>query len=132
MSIVAVDTSALVAVALDEPECDRIIEALVAPSVRAGIGAPTLVELGMVITSRLGADGRPVVAGMLGEFDIGVIPFADEHWRVAVGAFTRFGRGRHPAALNFGDCLTYAIARVAEAPLLFVGEEFTHTDLVAA
>lgn len=132
MTTLVVDTSALVAVALDEPECPRIIATLGAPSGRAGIGAPTVVELGMVLTSRLGQDGRPFVAGLLGEFEIGIIPFADTHWRVAVEAFARFGRGRHPAALNFGDCLTYATARVADAPLLFVGEDFTHTDLVPA
>ena len=61
-----------------------------------------------------------------------IVPFADEHWRVAVDAYTRFGKGRHRAGLNFGDCLTYAVARLAEQPLLFVGDDFRKTDVVVA
>ena len=61
-----------------------------------------------------------------------VIPFTAAHGRVSREAFLRFGRGRHPAALNFGDCLTYAVAKLAEMPLLFIGEDFAQTDLVAA
>ena len=61
-----------------------------------------------------------------------VIPFTEDHWRVAVEAYTRFGKGRHAAALNFGDCLTYAVARLAERPLLFVGGDFAKTDLPPA
>lgn len=132
MTNLVVDTSALVAVALHEPGCDRIIETLGATSTYAGIGAPTLVELGMVLTSRLGEDGPPAVTGMLAQFEVAAIPFVDAHWRAAVDGFARFGRGRHPASLNFGDCLTYAVARVAEAPLLFVGDDFARTDLAIA
>jgi len=58
-----------------------------------------------------------------------VIPFDDEHWAVAITAFQRFGKGRHPAALNFGDCLTYAVARLADERLLCIGEDFVRTDL---
>jgi ribonuclease VapC len=61
-----------------------------------------------------------------------VIPFTEDHWRLAVEAYVRFGKGRHAAALNFGDCLTYAIARLAEQPLLFVGGDFAKTDLTPA
>ena len=69
---------------------------------------------------------------MLDEVGIEQIPFGDHHWREAVDAFLRFGRGRHKARLNFGDCLTYAVARLANEPLLFVGEDFTQTDLALA
>jgi len=57
------------------------------------------------------------------------VSFGEDHWREAARAFRRFGKGRHPAALNFGDCLTYAVARLAGAPLLCVGEDFPQTDL---
>ena len=60
-----------------------------------------------------------------------VVPFTDEHWRVAVDAYVRFGKGRHAASLNFGDCL-YAVARLAEQALLFVGDDFPKTDVVSA
>ncbi len=61
-----------------------------------------------------------------------IVPFEAAHARAAREAFDRFGRGRHPAALNFGDCLTYATARVAGMPLLFVGDDFARTDLEPA
>lgn len=60
------------------------------------------------------------------------IPFGGEHWREAADAYLRFGKGRHKARLNFGDCLTYAVARLANEPLLFTGDDFPHTDLALA
>jgi ribonuclease VapC len=66
---------------------------------------------------------------MLQELGINEIPFSQVHWREAVEAYQRFGRGRHPARLNFGDCLSYATARLAGQPLLFIGEDFIKTDL---
>jgi len=60
------------------------------------------------------------------------IPLTDEHWPLAIQAYARFGKGRHAAALNYGDCLTYAIARFAGQPLLFVGDDFSKTDLATA
>ena len=65
-------------------------------------------------------------------WSIEVAPFDGRHWQVAFGAFVRYGKGRHPAALNYGDCMTYATARVAGLPLLFVGDDFTKTDVVPA
>jgi ribonuclease VapC len=61
-----------------------------------------------------------------------VVPFDEGHWREALAAFIRFGKGRHPAGLNFGDCLSYATATIAAQPLLAVGEDFAKTDLVVA
>ncbi len=63
--------------------------------------------------------------------EVEVIPFTAEHYEVAVDAFERFGKGRHPAALNFGDCLTYAVARLSGLPLLYTGDDFARTDLTA-
>lgn len=126
-----VDSSALLALVLREPGYERILEA-VAGAEWIGIGAPTLVETGIVLTARLGAAGRSVLAMLIEDLDLTVVSFDAAHAREARRAFSTYGRGRHAADLNFGDCLTYAIAKVAAAPLLFVGEDFAHTDLEPA
>ena len=126
-----VDSTALVAVTFAEPGHQELIAKLAgAPS--AGIGTPTLAETGLVLASRLGRDSRDLVIRLLAEFGIEEIPFGDQHWREAIDAYLRFGRGRHKARLNFGDCLTYAVARLADEPLLFVGDDFPETDLKLA
>ena len=126
-----VDTSALVAITFAEPGYQELIAKLAgAPS--AGIGTPTLAETGVVLAARLGQDSRDLVVRLLNEFSIEEIPFGERHWREAVDAYLRFGRGRHKARLNFGDCLTYAVARLANEPLLFTGDDFPETDLEAA
>lgn len=125
-----VDSSAIVAIVFREPGYESLLDKLSVGG--AGIGAPTLAELGLVLTARLGRDSRPVVDGLLERLDLDVVPFGDAHWRAAVGAHVRYGRGRHRAGLNFGDCLTYAVVSLADEPLLFVGNDFTHTDLRAA
>ncbi|HSL60079.1 MAG TPA: type II toxin-antitoxin system VapC family toxin [Acidimicrobiales bacterium] len=127
-----VDTSAIVAIVVKEPGYERLLETLTEPDTRAGIGTPTLAELGLVLSSRLGTDARAVVAGLVDHLHLSEVPFGEPHWRAAIEAFWRYGRGRHPAALNFGDCLTYAVASLAGEPLLFVGDDFSHTDLDAA
>jgi ribonuclease VapC len=128
---VIVDTSALVAVTFREPGYQDLITKLAdAPS--AGIGTPTIAETGLVLASRLGRDSRDLVIRLLDEFSIEEIPFGGQHWREAVDAYLRFGQGRHKARLNFGDCLTYAVARLANEPLLFVGDDFRQTNLELA
>jgi len=128
---VIVDTSALVAITFAEPGYQELVAKLAgAPS--AGIGTPTLAETGVVLAARLGHDSRDLVIRLLDEFSIEEIPFGDRHWREAVDAYLRFGKGRHKARLNVGDCLTYAVARLANEPLLFVGDDFPETDLEAA
>ncbi|MEX0791011.1 MAG: type II toxin-antitoxin system VapC family toxin, partial [Actinomycetota bacterium] len=74
-------------------------------------------------------DSQLMVTGLLDNLGINTVEFSDAHWRSAAGAYWFYGRGRHPAGLNFGDCLTYAVASLADEPLLFVGDDFTHTDL---
>lgn len=127
-----VDTSALAALVVREEGHETVGDKLAAASTVAGIGTPTIVELGIVLSARLGRDARTLVAQLLGQLDIAEVLFGEAHWREAVGAFWRFGKGRHPAGLNFGDCLSYAVARLANQPLLFVGDDFTHTDITAA
>ncbi|HYX85677.1 MAG TPA: type II toxin-antitoxin system VapC family toxin [Gaiellales bacterium] len=122
------DTSAIVAVLTEEPDAPRILAAL-ASADDVGIGAPTVVETGIVLTARLGAVGRSLLSRFLEESEAEVLAFTPEHWSRGVDAFSRFGKGRHRAGLNFGDCLTYAIAAVARRPLLCVGQDFAETDL---
>lgn len=123
-----VDSSALVAILLAEPDREVLVDHLASASV-IGIGAPTLVETGIVLTARLGVAGRSLLARLLDEAGIETIPCTAAHWPVAVDAFVRFGKARHPAALNFGDCLTYATCRLAGRPLLCTGNDFPQTDL---
>ncbi len=125
------DSSAVVAVALKEPGHERVLAAMsAAPAL--GIGAPTLVETTIVLAARLGRDARGLVSRLVLEADVAVVPFTDAHFGTALDAWLRFGRGRHPASLNFGDCLAYATARVADEPLLFTGADFSRTDIAPA
>jgi ribonuclease VapC len=126
---VIVDSSALIAILLREPEWESLVDHLVTGDDPAGVGAPTLAETGIVLTSRLGLQGRTLLARLRDEAGLRVLPFTDDHSSLAVDAYRRFGKGRHPAALNFGDCMTYAIARLAREPLLCVGDDFAQTDL---
>lgn len=123
-----VDSSAVVAILLREPGHEELVDSL-STSTQAGIGTPTLTETGIVLTALLGKAGRPLLTRFLEEASLVVIPFGEHHWRVALDAYVRFGKGRHPAGLNFGDCLTYATADVAGEPLLCVGGDFARTDL---
>jgi ribonuclease VapC len=97
------------------------------------IGAPTLAEVSLVFSGRTGRKaGKPddrMVQELVKELDITIVPFGEAEWRRAAGAFARFGRGRHKASLNFGDCLAYASAVTAGDTLLFVGDDFRHTDV---
>lgn len=122
------DTSAIVAIFLKEPGFEALVDKM-AEAANLGIGAPTASETAIVVGARLGMDGRILVSRFLHEQDVAIVTFGNDHWRAAADAYARFGRGRHKAALNFGDCLTYAVAKLAEAPLLAVGRDFLHTDL---
>ncbi|KAA2261631.1 type II toxin-antitoxin system VapC family toxin [Solihabitans fulvus] len=123
-----IDTSAIIAIIGREPGYERL-EERIAEAVVPKIGAPTQLETGMVLVGRWGARGNTLLARFLQHNGIKTVPFTEAHTEIAVDAFNRFGRGRHPAALNFGDCLSYATAYVAGEPLLFVGNDFSQTDL---
>jgi ribonuclease VapC len=125
------DTSAIVAIHLREPGHERLIDRIDVAEVVV-VGVPTLLETAMVLTARLGQDARPMLFAFLRRIEAEVVPFNEEHLDAATTAFIRFGRGRHPAALNFGDCMSYAVASVAGMPLLFTGEDFSRTDIAQA
>lgn len=123
-----IDSSAILAVIGKEPGHERVIRQLAA-SPRTRIGAPTRLEAGIVLTARFGPRGKTVLARFLQENDIETVPFGEGHATAALDAYSRFGKGRHPAALNFGDCCAYAAASVVGEPLLCVGDDFPKTDL---
>lgn len=125
------DSSAVVSMILEEGDHDRLLDAT-ADAVNLAIGAPTLVETGMVMIGRFDLHGQALVSRFLERNAVAVIPFDEAHWQASADAFLRYGKGRHPAALNYGDCMTYATAHLAGRPLLFIGEDFAQTDLVAA
>ena len=125
------DTSAVVAIILRESGYESVFQKLAAAET-IGIGAPTLAETGIVLRARLGKDPSGILGRFLQKFEVVTVPFGEEHWREAVEAYDNFGRGQHAASLNFGDCMTYAVAKLAAQPLLFVGRDFSRTDLEIA
>jgi ribonuclease VapC len=127
---VVVDSSALLALVFREDSADRIEDALSSAELVA-VGAPTLAETAIVLAAKLGEDSRALLALLVEQLDLAVTPFTAAHGREAREAYLRYGRGRHPAALNFGDCLSYAVAKVADQPLLFVGDDFRRTDVAS-
>lgn len=125
------DSSAIVGIVLRETGFEGLVRK-VAQAATVGVGAPTLAEAGIVLRARLGRNSRGLLQGLLREWDAATVAFGEEHWREAVTAYDRFGRGRHKAQLNFGDCMAYAVAKLAGEPLLCTGEDFPKTDLPLA
>src|SRR5438034_1295824 len=118
---------------IKDPETERLAAEVAALAAETKTGAirVALLERKQRLTAqadRRGRSGR-LRRFLIDEAGLAVVPFAAEDWQVAVDAYLRYGKGRHPAALNFGDCLTYAICRQAGQPLLCVGDDFTRTDL---
>jgi ribonuclease VapC len=126
-----VDSSALVAI-LQREDGHEGLEEKVRNAGWVAIGSATLAETKSVMVRRQGAPGLTAVDQILEILEIEVVPFEVEHADVAGEATVRFGKGRHPARLNYGDCMTYATARVAGEPLLFIGNDFVRTDIAAA
>ena len=125
------DTSALVSIQIEEPGFQTLFRKIdEAP--RVVIGAPVLFEAGMVLSARIGRDARFSLSLGLRRLGVEIVPFTEEHYEAAVSAFLRYGKGRHRAGLNFGDCMSYAIARVSGLPLLYTGRDFSLTDITAA
>lgn len=125
--MIALDSSALIALVQNEPEAQRIAERMAAAA-KWLIGYPTELELHMVTAGKSNeAAARQVLHRLIGDAER--ISFDRVHLTAAQLAFDRFGKGRHPAALNYGDCMAYAVARVANCPLLYKGEDFARTDI---
>lgn len=126
-----VDTSAVLAILFDEPDAERFARALQTAD-PCRMSAASYLEAGITL-ERQGAPGaEEVLVRFLASSGIAIEPVTAEHARIAHSAFGSFGKGRHPAALNFGDCLSYALARATDEPLLFKGNDFARTDIVSA
>jgi ribonuclease VapC len=126
-----IDTSALVAMLTDEPEAARYESAVAADPVRL-ISAASYLEAAIVIETRFGEAGGRELDLWLHRAGVDVVAVSAEQAEAARVAYRRFGKGRHPAGLNFGDCFSYALAMVSGESLLFKGADFTHTDISAA
>lgn len=126
-----IDSSAILAILFREAAAETLLSTIVNADF-AGIGAPTAAETGLVLTNRMGQNATGSLLRFFEETGIEIVPFTDLHWQRAIDAYARFGKGRHPAALNFGDCMTYATATLARQPLLCQGNDFRKTDLELA
>ncbi len=125
-----IDTSALLAVVLAEPDHDLFMAALHRPG--NFISAATVHEAEVVVLRRIGADRVIAIRQVLETVTTAIIPFDDDQSRLATQAYERFGKGRHPARLGLLDCAAYALAKFLDAPLLYKGDDFAQTDIVSA
>jgi ribonuclease VapC len=126
-----VDTSALMAVLLAEPEADSFLQAFQASQVKL-ISTATLVEAKIVVARALGEPGLQHLDLLLQKAEIDPVPLQLEHVHWALRGWRQFGKGRHRAALNLGDCFSYALAMATAEPLLFQGDDFGLTDVAIA
>ena len=126
-----VDSSALMAILRGEPEEPAFRQAIRTAANRL-MAAPTRVEAAMVALGRGGEPGLEQMQALIERLDLEVVPFSDEQATLAIEAFRRFGKGRHPGGLNLGDCFSYALAKATSEPLLFKGDDFVRTDVKPA
>jgi ribonuclease VapC len=125
---IVVDASAVVAILNGEPGADWLAETL-AQTTAAVMPAATYLELGMVLESRFGPSGTGVAARFLRDAEIEIVDVTASAAERALEAWRRFGKGRHAAKLNFGDCVVYGVAAELDRPILCVGEDFVRTDM---
>jgi ribonuclease VapC len=131
VALVVVDTSAVVAILFYEPDAGQYAEALASAATRL-ISVVTRVELAFVVEGRKGEPGRADLERLLDIGGFEVVAVTPIQAVRAIEAFRRFGRGRHPADLNIGDCFAYALAAAMEEELLFKGKDFARTDIRSA
>lgn len=130
MSLIVVDTSALAAIALEEPECNSFIDVLEAAN-HIQISPMNYVEAGVVLVGRRVFPSREAFDEWLATYRVRVAPETVID-ALALDAYLKFGKGRHPAKLNLADCFAYALAKALDAPLLFKGDDFPLTDVRSA
>ncbi|MDH4187808.1 MAG: type II toxin-antitoxin system VapC family toxin [Nitrospira sp.] len=129
--MIVIDTSAVVAVLRDEAE-RRAFNEIIEDAERCLMSAVSFVEASMVMEGRMGYDGLRDFDLFVVKAGIEIAPVDVEQSKIARIAFTKFGKGRHAANLNFGDCFSYALAKAMDAALLFKGNDFSQTDIEAA
>lgn len=130
MTGLVVDTSAVVAILAGEPETDGLIEQLSRASSRL-MSTATLLELSIVMEARLGPAGQSLVERFVRDGEIEIVPVDRGHVDRALEGWRRFGKGRHTAALNYGDCFAYGLSVASGYPVLYVGNDFGLTDVPA-
>jgi ribonuclease VapC len=128
--MIVIDSSALVAIALKEQEAEIFTEIIL--NNECLIGWPTLLEVRMVTSTRANKNGLITLDTILGMDRIKSVSFDETAYKWAAFAFETYGKGRHIASLNYGDCMAYAVAKTFNAPLLFKGQDFIHTDVKQA
>ncbi|HYU12205.1 MAG TPA: type II toxin-antitoxin system VapC family toxin [Stellaceae bacterium] len=127
-----IDSSALIALLLSEPETDAFVTAIAGSSIRL-ISAASYLETTIVMLSRSGSEGQRKLDRLLTDLAATVFPFTLDQAVLAAEAYKRYGKGSgHPAGLNFGDCFTYGLAKLTGEPVLFKGNDFSRTDLASA
>lgn len=126
-----VDTSAVVAILLEEPESAHYAQLIEDHPVPL-ISAASVFETGIVLISRYGPEARDDLRAFIAQAGMQIEPVTVEQTEIALDAYQRFGKGRHRAGLNFGDCFAYALAKAMGQPLLFKGNDFARTDIEAA
>ena len=126
-----IDTSAVVCIAIGEAEAEAYAVALSAASAKL-LPAPAYLECAMVLSGRLGAASTARLAEVLTIAAITIEPFTQEMAQLAIDAFHTYGKGRHKASLNFGDCFVYGAAKALGLPLLYKGNDFAQTDIASA
>jgi ribonuclease VapC len=126
-----IDTSALIAILLGEEEAQLFARSIAADPKRM-IGAFTALEAGIVIEAMKGESGGRELDLLIHRVGIEIVPLDGEQFEVARAAWRTYGKGRHPAGLNIGDCCSYALAKVSGESLLFKGNDFSQTDIAAA
>lgn len=126
-----IDTSAVIAILVDEAMTERLSRAIRAAPTRR-MSAASVLEASIVAQSRFRGAGDRSLDRLLAHLEVEVIPFTESHAGIARAAHRRFGQGNHPAKLNYGDCFSYALARALGEPLLFVGDAFSRTDIDSA
>lgn len=122
------DTSAILAILQNEPERRKFNEAIETAETRS-LSTASFVECSMILESRYGADGVRDLDLFIAKAQVSLVSVDEEQADLARRAFRKYGKGRHPAGLNFGDCFSYALARALDEPLLFKGNDFTQTDI---
>lgn len=123
-----IDTSAVMAILQQEPEARDFTDIIERAAVRQ-MSAVSVLEAGILANSRKGEQGARELDALLSAAELDIVPFDAEQAAIARDAFDRFGKGRHAANLNFGDCAVYALAATRAEPLLFKGNDFSLTDL---
>lgn len=124
-------TSALIAILLNEPETVHLATAIAEAPSRL-VSAVSALEAAIVIEVKKGSVGSQLLDDLLDAMQVNIASFDESQFRLAREAFAKFGKGRHPASLNFGDCCAYALARKTGEPLLFKGQDFSATDITVA